>query len=62
MTETVMFKQYSGGKKKFSIRNLLLKFTYSLVAVISAKADYSELTGPLMELFTQNVILLDIAN
>ena len=50
------------GKKKFSIRNLLLKFTYSLVAVISAKADYSDLTGPLMELFTQNVILLDIAN
>ena len=62
MTETVMFKQYSGGKKKFSIRNLLLKFTYSLVAVISAKADYSDLTGPLIELFTQNVILLDIAN
>ena len=49
-------------KKKSSIKNLLLKFTYSLVAIRSAKADYSDLTGPLIELFIQNVILLDIAN
>ena len=60
-TKTVMLKQYS-GKKKFSTKNLLLKFTYSLVAIRSAKADYSDLTGPLIELFIQIVILLDIAN
>lgn len=61
MTKTVVIvKQYP--QKVFSIKHSTVKIYLLIGAIRLAKACYSDLSGPLTELFTQNVILHDVAN
>lgn len=56
----VIFKQ--SLEKVISIKHSIVDIYLLTGSVRSAKPGYSDLTGPLSELFTLNVILHDIVN